>query len=119
MGSKNEWRDDNDLIECLLICHSQSSDSDYVLESFSDDEGVGKETEAITAGKEMIDGEAVEDAGDLGPEDQKNNSEPSAELRNLLRRRDELERSNKMQEKRHERYQVSGVGNWVLGKVVG
>lgn len=117
--SKNEWRDDNDLIECLLICHSQSSDSDYVLESFSDDEGVGKETEAITAGKEMIDGEAVEDAGDLCPEDQKTNSEPSAELRNLLRRRDELERSNKMQEKRHERYQVSGVGNWVLGKVVG
>lgn len=111
--------DDNDPIECLVICHSQSSDSDYVLESFSDDEGATKETGAtITAGKVVMDGQTVEEAGDLCPEDQKNNSEPSAELRNLLRRRDELERSNKMQEKRHERYQVSWVGNWVLGKVV-
>lgn len=31
----------------------------------------------------------------------------TSEVRTLLRRKDELERSHKMQEKRHQRYQVS------------
>lgn len=114
---------------CHLYHHhqnSQSSDSDYVLESFSDDEGGGGSVQAQQSINNATGDAAAAAGGQILEDDMDRKSTdttPSTELRKLLRRRDELERSNKMQEKRHERYQVSGkeffgIGSWSLSRAV-
>lgn len=91
----------------------QSSDSDYdVLESFSDDDGATVAQQRTEGTKDSRDWSGHEEGQKyttlvLADDDQQK-PDTSSELKKLLRRREELERSNKMQEKRHERYQVSG-----------
>lgn len=93
----------NDLIDL----YPQLSDSDYdMLECFSDDEGATSRIDELIEKKpdaaSPVNQKLTEDDAD-------SKSDTSTELKKLLRRREELERSNKLQEKRHERYQVSKV----------
>lgn len=69
-----------------------ASDSEILLESFSDEEG-DKKVES--------NGTKVKDSPDL------KSHHDAAEIRRLLRRKDELERKEKMEQKYNERLQVS------------
>lgn len=69
-----------------------ASDSEILLESFSDEEDVKKTEPNGTKVKESPDLKSHHDA---------------AEIRRLLRRKDELERKEKMEQKYNERLQVS------------
>lgn len=72
-----------------------ASDSEILLESFSDEEDV-KDVK-----KESNGSASIEDSPDL------KSHHDAAEIRKLLRRKDELERKQRMDEKYKERLQVS------------
>lgn len=89
-----------------------------MLESFSDDEegsagrgGQSQNSVAAGDGGEITGKTQKEETGAVVPgsveDDRKSDTSSSAELQKLRQRREELERSNKLQEKRHQRYQVS------------
>ena len=84
---------------------ASASDTDILLESFSDEEDSCKKTDDIDDDKR--------NSSNVSSNDEKlsanNGSSPNdaAEIRRLLRRKDELERKQKMQERYNERLQVS------------
>lgn len=71
-----------------------ASDSELLLESFSDEEDDKKDVKNGNA-------KNIQDSSDL------KSHHDAAEIRKLLRRKDELERKQKMEEKYNERLQVS------------
>lgn len=73
-----------------------SSDSEILIESYSDDE----------AKKDEVEKESSAESNDVDESDLKSHSE-AAEIRRLLRRKDELERKERMMVKYNERLQVS------------
>lgn len=86
-----------------------SSDSELLMESFSDDEDCeaidtenNSKTENLTNSKNAI---FSNESIDIDSNFNKNDS--AAEIRKLLRRKDELERKQKMQDKFDERFKVS------------
>lgn len=83
-----------------------------MLESFSDDEGeqAVKSTSGTTVSDKLSHTNGLDASMNRSQEDDQSDDPKSgtSEVRKLLRRKDELERSHKMQEKRHQRYQVSG-----------
>lgn len=93
-----------------FVSSIQSSDSDFVLESFSDDESA-RDQKPLTNGIDVASEDDVLKQQQQQKEEEGHQSDDrksdTSELRKLRRRKVELERSNKMQEKRHERYQVS------------
>ena len=91
---------------CASLVPFQSSDSDYVLECFSDEEGAGQlDSRSHEDRPNVQEGDAGEEKDEDPIDDRSDTS--SLELRKLLRRREELERRRKIQEKHRERYQVS------------
>lgn len=74
-----------------------TSDSEILLESFSDEEGEVQKPSAV----ESKGNAEIKDSPDL------KTHHDAAEIRKLLRRKDELERKQKMEEKYNERLQVS------------
>ena len=74
-----------------------SSDSEMLIESFSDEENDTKKD----AAKESNGKTKSEDSPDL------KSHHDATEIRRLLRRKDELERKQKMEQKYNERLQVS------------
>jgi hypothetical protein len=76
-----------------------SIDSEILLESFSDEEQVNKKCDVQTNGNGNVD--EIQDSPDL------KSHHDAAEIRRLLRRKYELERKQKMEEKYNERLQVS------------
>lgn len=75
-----------------------SSDPEILIESFSDEEDEVKKFESIV---DSIGNEKVQDSPDL------RSHHDAVEIRRLLRRKDELERKQKMEERYNERLQVS------------
>lgn len=73
-----------------------TSDSELLLESFSDEEADKKDSKEANGNK-------FDDSLDL------KTHHDAAEIRRLLRRKDELERKQKMEQKYNERLQVSAV----------
>lgn len=73
-----------------------SGDSEILIESFSDDD----------AKKDDVEKESSAESNDVNESDLKSHSE-AAEIRRLLRRKDELERKERMMVKYNERLQVS------------
>lgn len=78
-----------------------TEDSEIMLESFSD------EDEEIKKNK-LVDTQ-VDSNGNDDKSDELSSHQHAVEIRRLLRRKDELERRNKMDERYNERLQVSGV----------
>jgi hypothetical protein len=76
-----------------------SSDSEILLESFSDEEDDNKKCSIDSNGNGSVD--KIKDSPDL------KSHHDAAEIRRLLRRKDELERKQRMEEKYNERLQVS------------
>lgn len=75
-----------------------TSDSEILLESFSDEEGEAKQDPSVEAKKTA---DKIKELPDL------KTHHDAAEIRKLLRRKDELERKQRMEEKYNERLQVS------------
>jgi hypothetical protein len=78
-----------------------SSDSEILLESFSDEEPTHKKVDAESNGNGSVD--EINESPDL------KSHHDAAEIRRLLRRKYELERKQRMEEKYNERLQVSAL----------
>lgn len=81
------------------------SDSEILLESFSDEEESSNKKNNEDISNETSDSEKKIYGNDNGGGDESHNE--AAEIRRLLRRKDELERKQRMQEHYNERLQVS------------
>lgn len=91
----------NGKVEYVSIVQNRTestSDSELLLESFSEEEGDDKKDVVVTT-KGSVD--KIKDSPDL------KTHHDAAGIRKLLRRKDELERKQKMEEKYNERLQVS------------
>lgn len=83
-----------------------ASDSEILLESFSDEEESGKKNDDDeTINNETSDSDKK--LNDNGDDKHIESHNEAAEIRRLLRRKDELERKHRMQERYNERLQVS------------
>lgn len=84
-----------------------ASDSEILLESFSDEEEVmsSKRNDDETVNNETSDSDKK--LNDNGDDKHLEGHNEAAEIRRLLRRKDELERKHRMQERYNERLQVS------------
>lgn len=78
-----------------------TEDSEIMLESFSDEDEEVK--------KQVLVGKQVDTNGNDDKSDVLSSHQHVVEVRKLLRRKDELERRNKMNERYNERLQVSGL----------
>ncbi len=93
--------------EYISIVQNQTgsaSDSDILLESFSDEEESAKKSEH---NNKECDSDIKINCNEKNDEKQTENHNEAAEIRRLLRRKDELERKQKMQERYNEKLQVS------------
>jgi hypothetical protein len=97
---------------------SARSDSEILIESFSDEEENGNSTKKDQCDVEAKDASETSDVTSNGGESPGANAvkvespdgqNDAAEIRRLLRRKDELERKQKMQERYDERLQVSAI----------
>lgn len=100
--------------EYMSIVQNQTasaSDTEILLESFSDEEDSCKKTDDIDDKKN-----SSNDSSNDEKLSANNGSSPNdaAEIRRLLRRKDELERKQKMQERYNERLQVSTTKMFLL-----
>lgn len=78
-----------------------AEDSEIMLESFSDEDQEVK--------KQVLVDKQVDTNGNDDKSDELSSHQHAVEVRKLLRRKDELERRNKMDERYNERLQVSGL----------
>jgi hypothetical protein len=81
-----------------------ASDSEILLESFSDEEESNKKNDSEINDETSDSDKKLNDSGDDKHIESHNEA---AEIRRLLRRKDELERKQRMQERYNERLQVS------------
>ncbi len=86
----------------------QSSDSEILLESFSDEEteNATRNDKKQAEQSPTSNKDETENCDNSNAESDSNLHQDAAEIRKLLRRKDELERKQKMQEKYNERLQV-------------
>lgn len=89
---------------CSIVQNRTDSteDSEIMLESFSDEE----EKEEVK--KHVLVDNQLDTNGNDDKSDELSSHQHAVEVRKLLRRKDELERRNKMDERYNERLQVSG-----------
>lgn len=86
-------------VSVVQSCAESSDDSEILIESFSDDDD-------REAKKDDVEKESSGEQADVDESDLKTHSD-AAEIRRLLRRKDELERKERMMVKYNERLQVS------------
>lgn len=85
-----------------------ASDTEILLESFSDAEDEEEEScNKMNDNDKQNSSDDIKDFEKLTLNDAKNHNDDAAEIRRLLRRKDELVRKQKMQERYNERLQVS------------